>query len=175
MFGAFRGRDKEEILNKVEKRGYEIEMKYFGCGQATMLALQEVFEMKNEELFKALSGFGYGIGKMRLVCGSLIAGDLFLGLKNGRNYGDLELPLDVHVEKMRASYEPVGRLHKWFEREYGTVICREIRKSLIGVDLDPNVPWQLEMAREEFGIHDCCSRLVGKVARKTAELLMKEE
>ncbi len=171
MFESYNENEREEILNKVEKRGNEIEMKCFGCGQATMLALQEVFQMKNEELFKALSGFGYGIGRMRLVCGSLIAGDLFLGLKYGRNYGDLDLPVDVHVEKMRASYEPVGRLHKWFEREFGSVICREIRKSFLGVDLDPNIQWQLEMAREE-GIHDYCSRLVGKVARKTGELLI---
>jgi len=174
MVEEYRGTNKEEILDRVEKRANEIETIYFGCAQATLLALQEVFDRKNEELFKALSGFGYGIGRMFLVCGSLIAGDLFLGLKYGRGYSDLEQPLDIHVEKMRASYEPVGRLHKWFEKEYGSVICRDIRKSLIGVDLDPNIPWQLQIAREELGLHEHCSRLVGKVARKTAELMLKE-
>ncbi len=174
MTSKYKGLTKEEFLDQVQKRGYELEEKNHGCAQCTLLALQEAFDLKNEELFKALSGFGYGIARMRSVCGALVAGCLFLGIKYGRGYSDLENSPDISLAKLRAAYEPVGKLYKWFEREYGSVICREIRKSFIGVDLDPNVPWQLEMAGE-LGVSQHCRELVGKVARRTAEFMMEEK
>lgn len=168
------GARKEEILDQVQKRAYELEEKNHGCAQCTLLALQEVFDLKNEELFKALSGFGFGIARMYSVCGALIAGGLFLGIKYGRGYSDLEKPLNESITKLRAAYEPVGRLYKWVEREFGSVTCRGIRKSFIGVELDPMIPWQMEMAAE-LGPRGFCCEVVGKVARRAAELAIAEE
>ena len=173
MTGEYRGVSKEEILDRIEKRGFECEDKYHGCGQTVILPLQEAFDLKDEDLFKATSGLGYGIGRMYAVCGALISGCLFLSLKNGRGYSDLEKPEDISTQILKAPYEIIGRLYKWFEQEYGSVICREVRKSILGVDLDPNVPWQ---ARIIYGdghpVH--CSKIVGKAARKAAELMMEE-
>jgi C_GCAxxG_C_C family probable redox protein len=166
--------NRGKILDQVQRLGYKFEEDHHGCAQCTILALQEVFNEKNEELFKALSGFGFGIARMYSVCGALIAGGLFLGTKYGRGYTDLKEPQDIKILKLRAAYEPVGRLYKWVEKEFGSVTCREIRKTFIGVDLDPIVPWQMEMAIK-LGVGSHCCQLVGKVARKTAELILTED
>jgi len=166
------GTEKEEVLAKIEKRAYELARTIHGCAQCPLLALQEAFNLKDDMLFKAAGVFGFGIVRMDSVCGALLAGCMFLGIKYGRGYSDLEKSLTESVQIMSNANEPVGRLYKWFEREFGSVTCRELRKSFIGVDLDPNVPWQMEMAINlGFGKH--CRQLLTKVARRTAELMME--
>jgi len=115
--------NRGKILDQVQRMGYKFEEEHHGCAQCTLLALQEVFDQKNEELFKALSGFGFGIARMYSVCGALIAGGLFLGTKYGRGYADLKEPQDIKIAKLRVAYEPVGKLYKWVEREFGSVTC----------------------------------------------------
>lgn len=174
MASKHKGLTKEEILDQVQKRAYEYETKYHGCSQATLLAIQEVFGLENETLFKAVSGLAGGVGRMQSTCGALLAGGLALGIKYGRELADLEKPQDIVAEKLNKSFEPVGKLYKWFEREFGTVICYEIRKSFLGVHLDSKIPWQRDMA-QELGLYKRCSEIAGKTARRVAELMLEEE
>ena len=174
MTSKYKVVNKAEFLDRVQKMAYKNEEEYRGCSQATLLAIQEAFGLEDDQLFKAASGLAGGIGLMNSACGALTGGAMALGLKYGRELADLEKFEDKGVEKLRASYEPVQRLYKWFEQEFGSVICSEIRKSLHGVYLDTKIPWQKELA-EELGFHKHCSELVGKAARRVAELLMDEE
>ncbi len=174
MTGKYRGLTKEELLGQVEKRAYELQDKYHGCAQCGLLAIQEVFGLEDKMLFKAASGLSGGIGGMHSVCGALLGGSLALGLKYGRELSDLQKSAEEAIEKEWASFEPVGKLFKWFEREFGSVICSDIRKSFIGTDLDGRIPWQKEMA-EELGIHKYCLELQGKAVRRVAELMMEEK
>ena len=164
--------EQAEVLAKIEKRAYELENTVHGCSQCTILALQEAFNLEDEMLFKAVGGLGFGIARMYSVCGALLAGCIFLGVKYGRTYSDLEKPQSESLGILRAANEPIGRLYKWFEREFGHVTCRELRKKFLGVDLDPNVPWQMEMAID-LGLGKHCCQLVAKVTRRTAELMME--
>ena len=174
MDGKYEEPKKKEILDEVQRKAYEYEDTFRGCSQATLLALQQVFGLEDENLFKAVSGLAGGIGQMHSVCGALLSGSLFLGLKYGRERSDIEKTLEVARAKLQPSYIPVGRLNKWFEREFGSTICREVRKSLLGVYLDTKIPWQKEWA-EELGLHQHCCELAGKTARRVAELIMEEE
>ena len=171
MAGKYEGASRAEILDRVGERAYELLDKYHGCAQCGLLAIQEVFDLQDERLFKAASGLSGGVGGMHSLCGSLTGAGLALGLKYGRELSDLEKSPDEAVEKERASLEPVGKLYKWFEREFGSVICSDIRKSFIGVDLDTTIPWQKEMA-DELGVHKHCCELAKKTARRVAALLM---
>ena len=174
MTSKYKGFTKEELLDRVEKRAYELQEKYHGCAQCGLLAIQEVFGLENEMLFKAASGLSGGVGGMHSVCGALLGGSLALGLKHGRELSDLQKSPEGAIEKELASMEPVGKLCKWFEREFGSVICSDIRKSFIGVDLDSRIPWQKEMA-EELGMHKHCVELARKTARRVAELMIEEK
>lgn len=174
MAGKHRGVSKAEILDQIGKRAYELQDKYHGCAQCGLLAIQEGFDLEDERLFKAASGLSGGVGGMHSVCGALIGGSLALGLKYGRELSDLEKSPDEAIKKEHASFEPVGKLYKWFEREFGSVICSDVRKSFVGVDLDSKVPWQKKMA-DELGLHKHCCELQRKTARRVAELMMEEE
>ena len=98
-------------------------------------------------------------------CGALIGAGMMLGLMYGRTREELD-----NIEKLTNSNITVARLYKWFEKEFGSTICREIRKRMIGVHYDLMIPWQYELA-EEAGLAEKCGELTGKTAAKTAEML----
>ena len=130
-----------------------------------ILALQDVFDMRDDNLFRAVSGLGGGVGLMHDTCGALLSASMMLGLKYGRKREEIDI-----LEKLDNSCLITARLYKWFEKEFGSTICREIRARHSGVHYDLKIPWQFELAAEA-GQFDKCAELVGKAAAKTAEML----
>ncbi|MFC2007321.1 C-GCAxxG-C-C family protein [Chloroflexota bacterium] len=131
-----------------------------------MLALQDVFDMRDDSLFKATSGLAGGIGRMHDACGALLAASMMLGFKYGRGREETE-----KLGKLNSSGLPVGKLYKWFEKEFGSANCKEICTRFTGgVFYDKGVPWQAELAREA-GLREKCAELVGKTAARAAEML----
>jgi C_GCAxxG_C_C family probable redox protein len=130
-----------------------------------ILALQDVFDMRDDNLFKAASGLGGGVGLMHDNCGALLSASLMLSLKYGRKREEID-----NLEKLDSSCLTIAKFYKWFEQEFGSTICREIRTKLFGVHYDLKIPWQYELA-EETGQFEKCAEIVGKTAAKTAEML----
>jgi C_GCAxxG_C_C family probable redox protein len=126
-------------------------------------------------VYKACSGLGGGVATMYdSACGALLSGVMCLSMKYGRGSDDLTTK-DGGIKKLISSNDLVGKFYKWFEWEFGSPICRELRRKWLGVDLDFKIPWQSKMA-EQLGLHeDGCFKCVGKTARKTAELLMDKK
>ena len=164
-----KGPDKD-VLDKVEKRAYELIDKYHGCSQCSLLAIQEVCGMRDDMMAKASIGLAGGVGSMRSVCGALTGSVLALGMKYGRDVSALEGPAEKAIEIELAALEPVAKLAKWFEREFGSIDCRDIRKAFMGMELNREIPWQREWMKE-LGIHEHCSKIVAKTARRAAAIL----
>jgi len=160
----------KSILDKVEKRAYELIDTYHGCSQCSLLAIQEVCGMKDDMLAKAAIGLSGGVGGMRSEGCARTGAALALGMKYGRDVSVLSGPADKAVAGEHAAMEPVTKLAKWFEREYGSITCQDIRRSVMGMELNGNVAWQKEWM-EELGMHEYCSRLVAKTARRAAAML----
>jgi len=160
----------KDVLDKVEKRAFELIDKYHGCAQCSLLAIQEVCGMRDDVMAKASIGLAGGVGGLRSACGALTGAALALGMKYGRDVSTLEGPAEEAIEIEYAALEPVARLAKWFEREYGSIICRDIRKAYMGTDLNREIPWQKEWMTE-LGIHEYCSKIVAKTARRAAAML----
>ncbi len=121
--------------------------------------------MSDDNVFKAASGLAAGIGRMEDTCGALLGASMMLGLKYGRGREEIN-----DIEKLIASFLPVGKLYKWFEKEFGSVKCREIRTKFAGVYYDTKIAWQAELAKEA-GLPEKCAELTGKTAARTAEML----
>jgi len=161
---------RAEKLDRVQKRAYELVRKYHGCAQCSLLAIQEVCELRDDLLSKASVGLSGGVGGMGSACGALTGTALALGIKYGRDVSVLEGPEEEAIEIELAAFEPVVKLFKWFEREFGSTICREIQKSFMGTELSDSVPWQKEWM-EELGISEHCAQIVAKTARRAAAML----
>jgi len=95
-----------------------------------------------------------------------VGAGMMLSLKYGRGREEIE-----NIEALRESGVPVAKLYKWFQTEFGSATCRDIRTRFGGgAFYDFSVPWQRELA-EKAKIFEQCSVLVGKAAAKAAEML----
>jgi C_GCAxxG_C_C family probable redox protein len=160
----------QATLDRVEKRAYELNDKYHGCSQCSLLAIQEACGLRDDMMAKASIGLSGGVAGMRSACGALTGSALALGMKYGREVGTLDGPAEKAIAIQSAAMEPVAKLAKWFEREFGSIVCRDIRKAFMGTELSPEIPWQKQWMKE-LGIHEHCAKIVAKTARRAAAML----
>jgi len=164
-------KDAKKLMEKAYKLSYEYENVYRGCGQCTLAALQDTFDMRDDSTFKAMTGYaGGGATTGDAGCGAYVAGILFLSMLKGRERDDFADPKRIRFE----SFAIARKLHDKVIAEYGTVICREMQMKLFGRPYylpDPD-----EFAKfDAAGAHTTvCTEVCGKVAMWTAEIVIQE-
>ena len=103
---------------------------------------------------------------MNDACGSLLGASMMIGAVTGRGINDF-----ADKEKLGESITAAGKLYKWYEKEFGSPTCRDIRTAFGGgVYYNMHVPWQAELAKEA-GVHEKCVTLAEKTAAKAAETI----
>jgi C_GCAxxG_C_C family probable redox protein len=130
-------------------------LKGYNCAQSVLLTMFEHWNGRNELVPKIATGFGSGIGRCGSVCGALVGGVMALSVRFGTN--------EPSSEKRKKAYELACAFYKTFEKQNGSVLCRE----LIGYDLSD--PQELEKAQDAKVFEEKCSVYV----RKTVELLLE--
>jgi C_GCAxxG_C_C family probable redox protein len=165
-------RNKEETLKKAYDMGFEYEKKYMGCSQCVLAAIQDLFEEKNDDVFRAASALAGGVGSCGDgCCGAYTGGVVALSQLYGRTRENF---LDPNRTRKRAA-DLAKRLHDKFIAEYGTIICRDVQQKIFGR------PFYLRDADdfkkfEEAGAHEeKCPSVVANGARWVAEILLEEE
>ena len=165
------GESIEDLKKTAREKAYHYEVNYHCCSQATMLALQETLGLEDELTLKATSSVCGGMALSGNTCGALSAGIMIMGMKYGR--GDLK---EGFTNVMKGML-PAAKLVKWFEKEYGTVMCRDISGFEMDVDTlneameDPEA--MLESLDQEQV--EKCSQLCGKTAEKVIEIISEVE
>lgn len=122
--------NKNEILDRVERRAEEYNFILKNCAQGTALALFEEFGLGSMEIIKALTPFP-GIGGTGEICGgitgSLMAFGLFFGVDDRLDY-----PATDKVIKTSQKFMA------FFEGEIGYMYCADIIENVIlGHNLNP--------------------------------------
>ena len=118
----------------------------YNCAQAVLLTLSEHMGEKNELIPKIASGFGGGIGRCGSVCGALAGSVMAVGIKFGTN--------ERGVQKRALAYENSCRLYKQFEKQYSSVMCRDL------INCDLSNPEEQARARREKIFETKCSCFV---------------
>jgi C_GCAxxG_C_C family probable redox protein len=144
--------------------------KYHGCAPCTLMAILEAAGMPDDNLVKAAGGLSGGIGGTGSVCGVLTGASLALGVKYGRDIKSCQADSEEARKQLMQSVDVVGKLAKWFEREFGSTLCNEIRRKYAGTDLSMEVPWQREWA-EQLKMGECCEKMAAKTARRAMQML----
>lgn len=164
-------KDTKMLVEKAYKLGYEYEKTYRGCGQCIIAALQDVLNMRNDDIFKAATGLAGSAGMLcDAGCGSYMGGAIFLSFLTGRDRSNFADPQGVRFK----TYDLVSELHSKFIAEYGSVICRDIHMKLFGRYY--YMPDEDEYTKfDSAGGHTTvCPEVVGKGARWVVEILDKE-
>lgn len=135
----------KNIIDKAYKLGYDFEKKHGGCCRCTVAALQNSinFVPKNKDLFRAASCLDGGATPTGIQnCGAFTGSGMVIGWLCGSDkFGNTKL-----------SHRLIRRVYKQFETEYGTVLCRDVRK---------------KMNRN-------CPKVVARAAKWTSEVLLRQ-
>ena len=122
--------NKEQILDRVQRRAEEYNFILKNCAQGTALALMEEFGLGNMEIIKALTPFP-GVGGTGEICGGITGSLITFGLYFG---GDDRLDF----EAMGATIITAQKFMAFFEGETGHLYCADIiEKVILGHRLNP--------------------------------------
>lgn len=163
----------ENFTDEAYQLGQEYEQTYKGCSQSAVAAIQDAFNIRNDDVFKAATGLTAGGGMcIDGSCGAYAGAIMVLSSLLGRERDDFADTAEV----LFRNFELIQKLRQKFIQEYGSIICCNIQTKVFGrpyylADMD-----DLERF-EEAGGHDVlhCPEVVGKAARWAAELIVKEK
>jgi len=158
----------EKAADKAYEFGHHYEKTYHGCSQCAIAALQDVFDIRNDDIFKASTALAGGSAlSTEGSCGAYVGALMVLGLLVGRERDNFADPEGVRFTTQRLA----GELRKKFIDEYGSIICRNIQTKVMGR------PYYLgdKDEYEKFhnaGAHEIyCPDVVGKACRWMAEII----
>ncbi|MBL7212911.1 MAG: C_GCAxxG_C_C family protein [Desulfobacteraceae bacterium] len=141
------------------------EMEFFGCSQATLPPLMEVFGVVEPALLRAATPLSGGVARRGTACGSLTGCLLMIGLLTGRD--DLEM-----VAQYQRGMQFADKLCKKFEEAYGTIVCKEIQKIKFGRSFNLQDDEERKTLHEIMKTNpDGCQALVRDATRWTAEIV----
>jgi C_GCAxxG_C_C family probable redox protein len=158
--------NKQQILDRVQRRAEEYNFLAGNCARGTALAVMEEFGLGNLEVVKALSPFP-GFGGTGWMCGGVTGGLIALGLYFGSN----------DVQDQDAAGATIMAARKFmprFEAQVGSVLCPEIQEDVVfGRYMDPAAsPENMEAFAEAQGFEKC-GLLPGIGARLAAEIIVE--
>jgi C_GCAxxG_C_C family probable redox protein len=158
--------NKQQILDRVQRRGEEYNFFARNCAKGTALAVMEEFGLGNMEIVKALSPFP-GFGGTGWMCGgvtgSLIALGLYFGSDDMQDY-----------EAVGATIMAARKFMPRFEEEVGSVVCPKIQEDVVfGRYMDPAASQEKMEAFAKAKGFEKCGLLPGIGARLAAEIIIE--
>ncbi|MBC7248658.1 MAG: C-GCAxxG-C-C family protein [Anaerolineae bacterium] len=157
---------KQEILDRVQRRGEEYNFLARNCAKSTALAVMEEFGLGNMEIVKALSPFP-GFGGTGWMCGGVTGALIALGLYFGSD--DL-----LDYDAVGATIAAARKFMPRFEEMVGAVVCPKIHEDVVfGRYMDPAAsPENMEAFAQAKGFEKC-GLLPGIGARLAAEIIIE--
>jgi C_GCAxxG_C_C family probable redox protein len=158
--------NKQQILDRVQRRGEEYNLLAGNCAKGTALAIMEEFGLGNMEIIKALSPFP-GFGGTGWMCGGVTGALIALGLYFGSD--------DVQdYDAVGATIMAARKFMPRFEEEVGSVVCPKIQEDVVfGRYMDPAASPENMQAFAEAKGFEKCGLLPGIGARLAAEIIIE--
>lgn len=94
--------------------------KGYNCAQAVACTYCDLVGMSEADAFRAMEGFGFGMGCMDGTCGALSGAVMLAGLKGSS--ANLEKP-----DSKAATYKVAGQIVRRFNSLVGAVKCKDIK------------------------------------------------
>jgi hypothetical protein len=158
--------NKQQILDRVQRRGEEYNFLARNCPKGTALAVMEEFGLGNMGIIKALSPFP-GFGGTGWMCGGVTGGLIALGLYFGSD--DM-----LDYEGTGATIIAARKFMPHFEGELGSVLCPKIQEDVIfGRYMDPAASEENMEAFARAKGFEKCSLVSGIGARLATEIIIE--
>ncbi len=134
----------------------------YNCTQAVAMAFSDLTGMDEKTVAALAQPFGGGMGRLREVCGTFSGMLIVLGSL----YGSAD---PKNAQQKKEIYERVQELAKSFERDKGSIVCRE----LLGLNVKHSEPTP-EARTEQYYKKRPCNELAYYAANLLDEYIKKE-
>lgn len=158
------GVSREELLNNIERAAHYYEKEFHGCSRCVLKALQVHLDLGDGVTLKASTPLAAGVAMRGETCGALLGGILAVGIVTAKEEFQDSNSL---TNSLSAGF----RLARRVEKEFGTTNCTEIQTKRLGKFYSIADPEQYKLFIEAGGYIEC-SKVVGKIARMTAEYII---
>lgn len=148
------------------QQAVELFMQGYGCCQSVVCAFSDLYGLDEEMALRVSAGFGGGVGRLRMMCGTCSALVILAGLERGQTRGE-------DREGKAACYQLVRQLLETFRQRNGSIICAELLQ-MNGVKAETNTSQPDERNAEYYRVRPC-ARKVESAARVFAEYLASSE
>lgn len=148
------------------QRAVELFMQGYGCCQSVVCAFSDLYGLDEEMALRVSAGFGGGVGRMRMMCGTCSALVILAGLEKGQTRGE-------DREGKSVCYQLVRELLETFRQRNGSIICAELLQ-MNGIKAETNTSQPDERNAEYYRVRPC-ARKVESAARVFAEYLASSE
>ena len=155
---------REDLMNKIEETAHDYEKEFHGCSRCVFKALQDYLDLGSDSSLKASTPLAAGVAMRGETCGALLGGLLAIGIVTANE--DLK-DSNALLNSMSAGF----RLAKKVEKEFGTTNCTKIQTERLGRFYSLADTTQYNTFIEAGGYVEC-SKVVGKIARMTAEFIL---
>ena len=148
------------------QRAIEYFMSGYGCSQSVVAAFADLYGLEDTMAKRIAAGFGGGVGRMRMMCGTVSALVILAGLDCGQTDGG-------DREGKAACYKVVQELLERFKQKNGSIICAE----LLGLNGCPVVKntYMPDERNAAYYKQRPCAQKVESAARIFAEYLQKKQ
>lgn len=155
-------KDLEERI----QRAVDNFMSGYGCCQSVVAAFADLYGLDDIMAKRISAGFGGGVGRMRMMCGTVSGLVILAGLDCGQTEGS-------DREGKAACYKVVQQLLESFKQRNGSVICAE----LLGLNGCPVVKntYVPDERNAEYYKKRPCAQKVESAARIFAEYLQEKQ
>lgn len=157
--------NKQQILDRVQRRAEEYNFVLKNCAQATALTLMEEFGLGNMDIIKALTPFP-GIGGTGEICGGITGSLITFGL-----YFGSDNPLDYEAKNITIMN--AQKFMDVFEDEIGHKHCADIIETVtIGYRLNPGESEEAMIAFAKEKGFEKCGLIPGIGVRLAADIII---
>ena len=140
-------------------------MEGYGCCQSVVAAFADLYGLDETMAKRIAAGFGGGVGRMRMMCGTVSGLVILAGMDCGQTEGS-------DREGKAACYKVVQDLLETFKQRNGSIICAELL-GLNGCPVVKNTSVPDERNAEYYKKRPCAQK-VESAARIFAEYLEKK-
>lgn len=156
-------RDRDQILDRVQRRGEEYCYLTRNCARGSSLALMEEFGLGNMDIVRAMGAMP-GIAMSGGACGGVSGGLIGLSLYFSSD--------DLTSHQDPLPYIMAGRFISRFREAMGSLSCADIQKSIFGTYYDPMASLENLVAFNNARSREKCPLAPGWGARLAAGLII---
>lgn len=138
-----------DIFKKHDEIAKSLFLEGYNCAQAVFAAFCDVTHIDKNLALQLSSSMGGGMGRLREVCGAVSGMFLVTGALYG--YDD---PKDASAKN--AHYARIQELAAAFQKENGSIVCRE----LLGLDHKSDGPVASDRTKEYYQKRPCVELVV---------------